>query len=106
MTGNMVSSITYFEASSFAARTLGEENMVHVPPSKPLQGPVWYEGFSTDFLSENPQSPYGPSQRDSVGDRKAQPVSRCLGERKWPQRYSRDDLLCVDGVARPSKSCS
>src|SRR6516165_12760506 len=82
MTGNIVSSITYFDASSFAARTLGEENMAHFPPSKPLQGPVWYEGFSTDFLSENPRSPYGPSRRDSFGDRKAQPVSRWLGERK------------------------
>src|ERR1051326_8277547 len=35
MTGNIVSSITYFDASSFAARTLGEENMAHFPPLKP-----------------------------------------------------------------------
>jgi prenyltransferase/squalene oxidase-like repeat protein len=42
MTDNMVSSMTYFDASSFSARSLGEENIAHAPLSEPkhLEVPV------------------------------------------------------------------
>src|SRR5262245_50422169 len=35
MTDKMVSSMTYFDASSFSASSLGEENIAHAPVSDP-----------------------------------------------------------------------
>src|SRR6476620_7831221 len=87
MADNMVWSMTYFDASSFSARSLGEENIAHAPLSEPkhLEVPVvGMRVFRQIFCLEILILSMSP-----LRDIQAEIETRMLGTGGWPFEHGR-----------------